>query len=444
MSGDVTGLDQVLAAPPQPPWTVSLSSLPPFVSPSPRRLSSCFTARGRPVPSARRQLAWVSLQGRLIGAEEATSTRAIGGDLDREETVAWELFSPLHRVLIVAVVAVATAESTRSRKISQLQKSVDLRDQVLLGMQQKLDDLCLQMTNAADWPVNSNSKTNSENDTSFSLELPELNPQSGITPLFRNYLDKPKENCVIESAKDEMFKSTNVNNAEQEERRMSDLSDFCGSVTSSVDIQQLSTLAAEQDFFNLRRECEEKDSTIQELTAAIHASGVASSKRIMELEEIIRRKNMVIGKMKKDMLVLEQQVIQLTRLRRSSPTLLNSSNLQHPFMATNILYDMSSTSPSSSDSDSPSGCTPQGGGITEKVTHIQPSKKTTAFRKSIDRPRKQQSLSPLKENNMNQSAESSAASQPRLLGSSSGDFKRIRSRRTQPESKTPIPLRKRV
>lgn len=32
-------------------------------------------------------------------------------------------------------------------------------------------------------------------------------------------------------------------------------------------------------------------------------------KRIMELEEIIRRKNMVISKMKKDMLALEQQVL---------------------------------------------------------------------------------------------------------------------------------------
>ena len=42
---------------------------------------------------------------------------------------------------------------------------------------------------------------------------------------------------MIESSKDEMFKSAHVNNSEQEERRMSDLSDFCASVTSSVDIQ---------------------------------------------------------------------------------------------------------------------------------------------------------------------------------------------------------------
>lgn len=40
-----------------------------------------------------------------------------------------------------------------------------------------------------------------------------------------------------EFRKDEMFKSAHVNNGEQEERRLSDLSDFCASVTSSVDIQ---------------------------------------------------------------------------------------------------------------------------------------------------------------------------------------------------------------
>ncbi|KAM0942940.1 hypothetical protein DsansV1_C13g0117031 [Dioscorea sansibarensis] len=440
MTGDIAGADRSPAAQSQPPWTVSLASFTPCVSPSPRRLSSCFRERGRPVLSTKRQLAWVSLQGRLIGGEEATSVKAIGGGLGPDETVAWELFSPLHRVLIVAVMAVATAESKRSRKISQLQRSVDLRDQVLLGMQQKLDDLCMQMSSAVDWPMKSNNKMYPENDAPPCLELPELNPESGITPLFKNSFGKPKES-VIESSKDEMFKSAHVNNCEQEERRMSDLSDFCASVTSSVDIQ-LSTLAAEQDYFNLRRECEEKDSTIKELTAAIHASGVVSSKRITELEEIIRRKNMVISKMKRDMLVLEQQVIQLTRLRRkSSPTLSNSNDTQLPFMSSNILYDMSNTSPSSSDSDSPSGNTLQRGGVEEKRTQSQPSMKMNSFRKSVDKPRKQHCLSPLKENHMNQRDESNESSRPGQLGPSSGDFKRIR-RRAQPESRTPISQRK--
>ena len=46
----------------------------------------------------------------------------------------------------------------------------------------------------------------------------------------------------IESTKDEMLKTSIMNMAEQEERRMSDLSDFCWSVTSSVDIQVLELL----------------------------------------------------------------------------------------------------------------------------------------------------------------------------------------------------------
>ncbi|KAK1269273.1 hypothetical protein QJS04_geneDACA013925 [Acorus gramineus] len=47
----------------------------------------------------------------MIGAQEATSARTIGGGLGRDETLAWELLSPLHRVLIVAVVAVAANRS---------------------------------------------------------------------------------------------------------------------------------------------------------------------------------------------------------------------------------------------------------------------------------------------------------------------------------------------
>lgn len=66
------------------------------------------------------------------------------------------------------------------------------QDQVLLGMQQKLDDLCMQMSTAVDWPMKSNNKMHFENDAPSCLKLPELNPESGITPLFKNSLDKPK------------------------------------------------------------------------------------------------------------------------------------------------------------------------------------------------------------------------------------------------------------
>lgn len=103
------------------PARVSLAHL---VSPSPRRLSGCFEEPSRPVL---KKIAWVSLQGRLVGAEEATSAGAIGGGLSADEAVAWDLFSPLHRVLVVAVVAAAAYNSKRARQIEQFQRSVELR-----------------------------------------------------------------------------------------------------------------------------------------------------------------------------------------------------------------------------------------------------------------------------------------------------------------------------
>lgn len=109
-----------------PPALVSLAPFTPAPSPAARRLSSQFAEPSRPVPSGRR-LAYVSLQGRLVNAEEATSARAIGGGLGQEEVAAWELFSPIQRVLLVAVVAAAVAESRKNRLILQLRNSVELR-----------------------------------------------------------------------------------------------------------------------------------------------------------------------------------------------------------------------------------------------------------------------------------------------------------------------------
>jgi hypothetical protein len=47
--------------------------------------------------------------------------------LSRDEAVAWELFSPVQRFLIVAVIGVAAAESKKNRLIWRLTKSVELR-----------------------------------------------------------------------------------------------------------------------------------------------------------------------------------------------------------------------------------------------------------------------------------------------------------------------------
>lgn len=62
-----------------------------------------------------------------MGAEEASSATTIGGGLSPGEAVAWELFSPMHRILVVAVVAVAAANSKKNRQIFRLRKSVELR-----------------------------------------------------------------------------------------------------------------------------------------------------------------------------------------------------------------------------------------------------------------------------------------------------------------------------
>lgn len=108
------------------PSVVSLAAFSAIPFPFPCRLSSHFTRPSPPV-SAVRKLAWVSLEGRLVNAEEASSSKTIKGWLSREEAAAWEMFTPIQRFLIVAVIGVATAESKKNRVISQLKKSVELR-----------------------------------------------------------------------------------------------------------------------------------------------------------------------------------------------------------------------------------------------------------------------------------------------------------------------------
>lgn len=110
-----------------PPPFVSMAPFSPAPSRSSRRLSGCFTAPTRPVPAARKQLAWLSLEGRLVNAQEASSARAIQGGLPPDVAVAWELFSPIERFLIVAVIGVAVAESRKDAQIWHLKNSVELR-----------------------------------------------------------------------------------------------------------------------------------------------------------------------------------------------------------------------------------------------------------------------------------------------------------------------------
>ncbi|KZV56449.1 hypothetical protein F511_08347 [Dorcoceras hygrometricum] len=238
----------------------------------------------------------------------------------------------MQRVLIVAVVAVAAMHSKKNRQIFELRRSVELRDQVLLSMQQKLDFLCKEIDCFKDQP-----------------EIVVSNEVSYLTPNDSLVNAPTKEINGDDVFK---FKMPLHSEVEPEERRMSDLSDWAPSVTSSVDVQ-LDASSNNHTINNLRMECEEKDVIIKELSTFLQKSEAFGSKRISELEDIICRKNMIINKLRKDILILEQKVVSLTRLRRPSFAA-SSSNVEHlPIMADNVLYDMDfTTGASSSDSDS--------------------------------------------------------------------------------------------
>ncbi|GMJ15540.1 hypothetical protein like AT5G12930 [Hibiscus trionum] len=328
-----------------PPSSVSLS---PF-SPCPRRLSTNFAVPSRPVVPSARRLSWLSLQGRLLNAEEASSARAIGGGLGREEAVAWELFSPIERFLIVAVIGAATVESKKNRLICQLKKSVELRDEVLSSMQQKVDSLCQQMNNTEEKP-GTWAKTEVESSSNETFGSRSVKVDDCGCWICYQHREQFKDNYILKSSGGNL--TPLPNETEHEERRMSDLSDWASSVTSASETQ-LNNLAIEQDIYNLKRECEEKDAIIKELNTSVQSSNMATLKRISELEDIIRRKNTIITRLKKDMVILEQKVVHLTRLQRPSSSTSSPNYWQIPPLTDNLIYDMdSTTSPSSSDSDS--------------------------------------------------------------------------------------------
>ncbi|PIA39500.1 hypothetical protein AQUCO_02600152v1 [Aquilegia coerulea] len=439
------------------PSLISLANFSPSIkTSSSRRLSSQFNEPTRPINSDRR-LSWVSLEGRLIGAEEATSAKTIKGNLGLNEIIAWDLFTPIHRVLIVAIIAVATNDLKKSRQISSLKRSVDLRDQVLSSMQQKLDSLCDQVNTMKERPENGEEFLFVKSDEfEFSNDIQSKGRKlSSCGCCFceaHQFLPNAMGSFEKTSGGDEpfKFKMPHTYIAEQEERRMSDFSDWASSVTSAAD-NQLNALGIEQDIYNLQRECEEKDATIKELSAAVRATDVAGSKRIAELEDVIRRKNMIITKLKKDMVVLEQKVVHLVRLRRpSSVSTVNTQEL--PFMADNVLYDMdSTTSPSSSDSDSEFKNRPPLSGPHEH--HIissnendsaARSQRATSVKASVssprkaDRDRKQQPISPLKEKSMNQRPTSTVTLRPKHVVSTHADMKRTRRRSLGSKEATPL------
>ncbi|KAM0852228.1 hypothetical protein ACQ4PT_051896 [Festuca glaucescens] len=345
--------------PPEPPPSrVSVRS-----SSSSSRRRCALSSRFREPASPRRH-AWVSLQGRLVGAEEAASAQVAAPGLPKEEAMAWELFSPLHRVLLVATVAAASSRSHAARRIEQLQRSIHFRDEVLQSMQQKLDDLFSEMNSLQQQYVKCDSFISAEKENIELVSSNKLGHEEAAKCCVSSRAEtastpqKTKDFCGTDDVKSDVVDRSSVSPVDHEERRMSDLSDFCWSVVSSVDTHvngdnQLSSLAAEQELYNIQKECEEKDAIIKELTASAHTSSNADAKRIAELQDILRRKNMVICKLKKDMSALKQMVVELTRAKRASSVNLNTVYSELPVMSNNLLYDMSSTSPSSSDSESP-------------------------------------------------------------------------------------------
>ncbi|CAN6204851.1 unnamed protein product [Urochloa humidicola] len=428
--------------PDPPPSRVSVSS------PSPYSRRRCALASRFREPAAPRRHAWVSLQGRLVGAAEASSAASAAPGLPPDEAVAWELFSPLHRVLLVATVAAASSRSHAARRIEQLQRSIHLRDEVLEGMQQKLDDLLVEMNSLQQQYVKCDSYFSSESekdDISGSKKIGDeegsrccvcARPEAAATP------QKAKGHCGTDDG--DVVDRSSLSFMDHEERRMSDLSDFCWSVASSVDNQingdnQLSFLAADQQLYNLQKECEEKDATIKELAAAAHASSTSDAKRIAELQEVLKRKNMVISKLKKDMAALKQMVVEFSRAKRASSA---SSPVctDLPVMSNNVLYDMSSSSPSSSDSESPVAPREY---LDERLVDIAPGSDSKGSceisaakisRSSKSFSHKLRSTSPLKEIRINPKVETNAFGRQKQPTTSNGDFKRIR-RQSQQDSR---------
>ncbi|KAG8471591.1 hypothetical protein CXB51_036246 [Gossypium anomalum] len=416
-----------------PSSRVSLSPFSP-VRRRRRRLSVHFADPSRPVVSSATRLARVSLQGRVVNAEEASSARTVGGGLACEEAVAWELFTPIERFLIVAVIGVATAESKKNWLISHLRKSVELRDEVLSSMQQKVDNLCEQLNNGEEKPrIGAKIEVGTPLNETFGSGSMKVD-DCGCWICYQhreqfkgNYMVKNSSGSVTPLPKE----------TEQEERRMSDLSDWASSVTSASEIQ-LNNLAIEQDIFNLKRECEEKDAIIKELNTSVQSTNMASSKRISELEDIIRRKNTTITRLKKDMVVLEQKVVHLTRLQRPSSSTSSPNYWQTPVMTDNLIYDMdSTTSPSSSDSDcSPKNqpqapvpkveevCFQNNDIALDKEQKSAPAKVTSSFTGQTACRSMPEPATPLREISMNQRSKPPSSRQRQV--SASQDSKRIK------------------
>ncbi|XP_021718895.1 uncharacterized protein LOC110686601 [Chenopodium quinoa] len=253
----------------------------------------------------------------------------------------------------------------------------------------------------------------------------------------RAELNDVSGNSLVKAAScDEMFKNrlSISNEAEQEERRMSDLSDWA------------SRCCYKGAFFFIR------------------SKDVVTSKRIEELEEVIRRKCTIITKLKKDLIVLEQKVVNLTRAKRRSFSGPSLDKKQLPTMSDNLLYDMDS--PLSSDSDCTSekkqntSCTVETRVVVKASTNTPLQNSSSSSEKlskinqklslakapspstmlSLQVP-KSRPVSPLKEKSLNQTYHSVASPMPNKV--SAGVGSKTNRRRTHSGSKDAVASQKR-
>lgn len=106
-----------------------------------------------------------------------------------------------------------------------------------------------------------------------------------------------------------------------------------------------------------------------------------------------------------------------------------------PVMATNIVYDMSSSSSSSSDSDSPVQ-------QRERAPLVSVENQSPGYSNvTTNKPEKHRSVSPVRASPIAPRAYSSGALRPKRLVSSSAESKRTR-RHTQQESNLPVAQKK--
>ncbi|GLJ05685.1 hypothetical protein SUGI_0023030 [Cryptomeria japonica] len=113
---------------------------------------------------------------------------------------------------------------------------------------------------------------------------------------------------------------------------------------------QLNFAAKEEEIARLQNDCKQKDAIIKEMTLAVQRS-----KRLTIVEEICKKKNSTIRRLKEDLISLEEKVSELMNLKIPPSLLLNNEISIPPVMSTNFLFDLDI--PSSPDStDNNNGC----------------------------------------------------------------------------------------